>query len=264
MSLLRLYAAWLKLALLSQAQYRASLIFYLLHRLIEPLIYLAVWSAVARASGGTVGNYDTADFANYYIVSLIVNHLTHTWHISWYDYLIRSGEFSILLLRPVHPIHADIADNFASKLLTVSVMLPTIILLLIVYQVRLQLAFVPLFLITVSLAFALRFSFEYLIGLLAFWITRLDAISQLYYTAMTFLSGKIAPLPLLPTFLQSVTVWLPFYWMFGFPIDVLIGKLDEVPIVYGVMMQILLIVICITGIRILWRNGIHRYTAVEG
>jgi ABC-2 type transport system permease protein len=262
MSLLRLYAAWLKLALLSQAQYRVSLIFFLIHRLIEPLIYLAVWSAVARASGGTVGSYDSADFANYFIVSLIVNHLTYTWHITWYDYLIRSGDFSILLLRPVHPIHSDIADNFASKLLTISVMLPTIILLLIIYQVQLQLTFVLPFLIAVCLAFVLRFSFEYLIGLLAFWTTRLDAINQLYYTARTFLSGKIAPIPLLPIFLQSVTFWLPFYWMFGFPIDVLVGKLDRAIIVEGMVMQITLIAMSIIGIRVLWRIGIRRYTAV--
>lgn len=262
MSLLRLYAAWLKLALLSQAQYRFSLILFLIHRLIEPLIYLAVWSAVARASGGTVSGYDSTDFASYFIVSLIVNHLTYTWHITWYDYLIRSGDFSTLLLRPVHPIHSDIADNFASKLLTAFVMLPTIIALLIIYQVQLQTTFLLPFLITVSLAFALRFALEYLIGLLAFWTTRLDAIHQLYYTARTFLSGKIAPIPLLPIALQSVAFWLPFYWMFGFPIDVLVGKLDTTTIVNGMVMQIILIALSVIGICALWRFGIRRYAAV--
>ena len=262
--MLRLYLAWLKLALFSQAQYRVALVIWLLQRLIEPLIYLTIWSAMAQSSGGNVGSYGTEEFANYYIASLIVSHLTHTWHIGWYDYLIRSGELSALLLRPVHPIHADISDNLASKLLTVMVMLPTIAGLMFLYRVHFQWSHGLHFLVAVTFAFALRFSLEYLIGLVAFWTTRLSSISQLYYTAMTFFSGQLAPLPLLPSLLQTLALCLPFYWMFGFPIVVLIGQLDYKEIFSGFAMQGALIIFNIVGIRWLWRKGVHRYTAVNG
>jgi ABC-2 type transport system permease protein len=257
----RLYFAWLKLALLSQAQYRTALFIWLLHRLIEPLIYLTIWSAVAQSNGGSVGDYGIDCFSSYYIAGLVVSHLTYTWHIGWYDYLIRSGELSELLLRPVHPIHGDIVDNLASKLLTVLVMLPTIAGLMIIYQVRFRWSYWLFFLIAVSLAFALRFTLEYLIGLLAFWTTRLTSISKFYYTAMTFFSGQLAPLPLLPSFLQNLALWLPFYWMFGFPIEVLIGQADHHEMLCGFAMQLALILCNAIGICFLWERGTQRYTA---
>jgi ABC-2 type transport system permease protein len=264
MYLFRLYAAWLKLAVISQAQYRLSLVFWLIHRLIEPIIYLSIWTAVARANGGAVEAYHIQDFINYYVVSLVVNHLTYTWHIAWYDYLIRSGDIAALLLRPTHPIHADIADNLASKIQTVLVMLPTLALVAILYQPILDLRWLPAFLVAVLLAFATRFLVEYALGLLAFWTVRVNAISQLYYTAGLFLSGKLAPFPLLPKAIQSIALCLPFYWMFGFPIEILLGQLDTTEILRGYLIQALYITISSLFIDCLWRAGIRRYTAVGG
>jgi len=48
--------------------------------------------------------------------------MTFTWIMWEYDYRIREGLLSPVLLRPVHPIHADIADNISSKLVTLPVM----------------------------------------------------------------------------------------------------------------------------------------------
>jgi ABC-2 type transport system permease protein len=264
MPMFRLYAAWLRLALISQAQYRAALILYLLQRLIEPVIYLTVWTTIAAQSGEGVDGYSGGDLAAYFLAVLIANHITFGWHAPWYDYLIRTGAFSALLLRPVHPIHADLADNIASKLLTLPVMLVLVGFMSAAYSVEIPPARWIVFAFSLIPAFILRFTLEYSIGLLAFWTTRLSAIIQFYGAVSLFLSGRMAPLDFLPGPLQGVAAWLPFYGMIGLPVDMFMGRLSPGETVAGWFTQGTWIALTGAGAVLLWRMGIRRYTAAGG
>ncbi|HXX46881.1 MAG TPA: ABC transporter permease, partial [Myxococcota bacterium] len=69
MSFLRdLYAALIRTALLVEMQYRASNLIWLIGMVVEPLIYLVVWSAAATAQGGSLGGFGPHEFAAYYLV----------------------------------------------------------------------------------------------------------------------------------------------------------------------------------------------------
>ena len=57
---------------------------------------------------------------------MMMGHLTFTWFMFEFEYRVRSGAFSPLLLQPLHPIHRDIATNISYKFLTLAVMLPTV------------------------------------------------------------------------------------------------------------------------------------------
>ena len=118
-----LYAAQFKTTFAAMLQYRASLFIWMIGQVLEPLIYLVVWSTVSESRGGSVGDYTAAQFAAYFIVFMLVNQMTYTWIMYEYEYRIREGMLSPALLRPVHPIHADIADNISSKLVSLPVML---------------------------------------------------------------------------------------------------------------------------------------------
>ena len=64
---------------MDQIQYRASGMIWMIGAVLEPLIYLVVWSTVAEARGGEVGGFTSQQFAAYYITLMMVNHLTFTW-----------------------------------------------------------------------------------------------------------------------------------------------------------------------------------------
>ncbi|HEU5327185.1 MAG TPA: hypothetical protein VFU78_03775, partial [Thermomicrobiales bacterium] len=78
-ALLAVYQAQFRVTFATQLQYRASALIWLLGTVLEPVIYLVIWSTVARASGGSVGSYSVAGFAGYYLVLMLVNHITFTW-----------------------------------------------------------------------------------------------------------------------------------------------------------------------------------------
>jgi ABC-2 type transport system permease protein len=71
-ALIEYYRAQFKTTIALQLQYRVSLIIWLIGGVLQPLIYLVVWTTVAGASGGSVGGYTAQDFAAYFIVLMLV------------------------------------------------------------------------------------------------------------------------------------------------------------------------------------------------
>jgi len=262
--LLVLYVQQFKTTFASMLQYRASLFIWMIGSVLEPLIYLVVWSTVSISHGGSVGDYTAGDFAAYFIVLMLFNQITYTWIMYEYEYRVREGLLSPALLRPVHPIHADIADNISSKLITVPILL--------IIAAGLALTFKPTFTFipwtlagiipALVLAFLIRFLFEWTLAQSAFWFTRVSAINQVYFVLVLFLSGQIAPLSLFPRPIQMAADILPFRWMIGFPVELILGRLTPIQALTGLGAQVIWLAISLGLVRIVWRAGIRIYSAV--
>jgi ABC-2 type transport system permease protein len=54
------YLSCMRIAILGQIQYRANNYFYMVGTILEPTIYLVVWSTIANSQGGSVGGYTLA------------------------------------------------------------------------------------------------------------------------------------------------------------------------------------------------------------
>jgi viologen exporter family transport system permease protein len=112
------------------------------------------------------------------------------------------------------------------------------------------------------LAFLLRFLVDWTLAQAAFWTTRVGAINQVYFVLMLFLSGQIAPLSLFPRPVQILADILPFRWMIGFPVELLLGRLTPVQFLTGVGVQAAWIALALALLRVVWRAGIRIYSAV--
>ncbi len=262
--LVALYRQQFKTTLAMMLQYRAALLIWMIGHVLEPLVYLVVWTAVARGSGGSIGGYDAAGFASYFIVLMLVNHLTFTWIMYEYDYRIREGILSAALLRPVHPVHADIADNVASKLVNLPFMIVIAIILGLVFHAVISPAWwaVLIFIPVIFLAFLVRFLLEWTLALTAFWTTRTSAVNQAYFFLMLFLSGQLAPLEIMPRAVQIVAWVLPFRWLVGFPVELILGRLNLTEALAGLGMQCFWLIASLALMRFVWRVGVKMYTAV--
>ena len=96
---LELYKALGRVSIAIQLQYRASGAIWMIASILEPTIYLVVWSTVAREQGGDAGGYSPDQFAAYYITLMFVSHLTFSWVMHEFQFRIQQGAFSTLLLR---------------------------------------------------------------------------------------------------------------------------------------------------------------------
>ena len=259
-----IYAQQFKTTLASFLQYRAAIFIWIIGHVLEPLIYLVVWSVVSRSSEGGIGGFGAGDFAAYFIVMMLVNHVTYTWIIYEFEYRIRHGSLSFSLLRPLHPIHTDIVDNVSSKLITLPVMLLAAAILAIVFRPTFHLApwAVAAFVPALFLAFIVRFLIEWTLALAAFWTTRVSAVNQGYYVAALFLSGQVAPLALLPYPVQVAAAVLPFRWTIGFPVELLLGRLTPIQALTGLAAQAAWVGLGLVLLRTVWRAGVRTYSAV--
>jgi ABC-2 type transport system permease protein len=263
-ALAQLYLQQFKTTFATMVQYRASLFIWMIGHVLEPLIYLVVWSVVAEGGGGRAGDYTTAEFAGYFIVLMLVENVSYTWIMYEYDYRIREGLLSPALLRPVHPIHADIAENLSSKVITLPFMMCVAVVLAVIFKPEMSprlwalAAAIP----ALILAFLLRFLLEWTLAQAAFWTTRVSAINQSYFVLVLFLSGQVAPLSLFPGIIQTIANIMPFRWMLGFPVELILGRLSPAQALTGLGVQALWVLLAFLLMRLVWRAGIRLYSAV--
>lgn len=262
--LVGLYRAQFQTTIATQLQYRVALVIWLIGLVLSPVVYLAVWRAVALSEGGEVGGFTAGDFSAYFLAAMVVNHATFTW-IAWeFEYRVRQGTLSPLLLRPVHPIHRDIAENLTFKPVTLAVVLPGTALLALPFRPTLTrapwavAAFVPAW----ALAMSLRFALEWTLALAAFWLTRVKALNRLYFVAGLFLSGQAVPLALLPGPVRFLAGILPFRWFLAFPVELLLAHLSPEEALPGFAAQAGWLAVAVALLRLVWARGVRRYGAV--
>ena len=259
-----IYLQQFKTSFAATLQYRASLVIWLIGHVLEPLVFLIVWSTVSSTSGGSIGGFTSEGFAAYFILLMLVNHVTYTWIMYEFEYRISNGTLSFALLKPIHPIHSDIADNIASKLITMPFMLIIAGILSLSFHPVLSPAVwsVCLAFPALLLALLIRFLLEWTLAQAAFWTTRVGAINQIYFVLLLFFSGQLAPLALYPPFIQGVATFLPFRLMISFPLELLLGRLTPSQALVGFAAQVVWLLVSIVLIRIVWRAGIRIYSAV--
>jgi ABC-2 type transport system permease protein len=261
---LAIYRALFSIKVAEQLQYRVALMIWLIEVALTPIISIVIWSAVARAQGGVVNGYTPSTFAGYFLIAMLVNYATQTWVFWEFEWRIREGTFSPLLLKPIHPIHGDIAQNIGYKLVMLTVIIPITLFIILVFHPVVHLTWLAALAFVFSLlqAFALRFAIEWALALLAFWTTRADVLNQLYVVILLFLSGQLVPLAFFPQAVQTAAALLPFRWMVALPVQLCLGALRPDEILPGLAAQSLWLVLSILLLAVLWRAGVRRYSAV--
>jgi ABC-2 type transport system permease protein len=263
-SMLDFYGTTIRTAIQSEFQYRAATYMYMVGMVAEPVIYLVVWSTIADSNGGSVEGLTAGDFAAYYIVWTLVRNMNIVFTPYGWEWRIREGQFSGLLLRPLHPIHYDIAQFAGGKVVWVLFYLPIAAGLTIAFHPTFSITpeEVLVFLVAIWGAYLIRTMFLWLLGMITFWTTRASAIFETYMMAELLLSGRLVPLKLMPAWAQTLSAWLPFKWTFYFPIEALVGSLSTTALLRGLGMQALWTAIGGGLVWVCFRASVRHYTAV--
>jgi ABC-2 type transport system permease protein len=232
--------------------------------MIQPLIYLFVWSTAAGDS--ELGGLNRGEFVAYYLILILVNQLTYA-QVNWtVGDEIRYGGMNRILLRPLAPIFDALSTEVAGKVVYMLFVIPVTVILALILRPELHLTLhnVMVFVPALFFAWALRFFWGYWLALLAFWSTRADALLSLQDSLVFLLAGQVAPVVLLPGLLQKTAILLPFRYMLGFPVEILTGQLYGRTILLGYGLQTCWLAVALTLYLIMWRAGLKRYSAVGG
>ena len=259
------YVTAMRIAIATQFQYRVGNYFFIVGMVAEPVIYLVVWSTIARQQGGEVGGFAAGQFAAYYIVWTLVRNMNVVSVGAW-DNMIRTGELSGLLLHPIHPIHWDLSYFAGWKFVILVMWLPVAIALSLLFQPTFSFRAIDVVAFGLAIwgAYLVRTLTYAVLGMASFWTTRVQPVIQLVMTVELLLSGRLVPLSLMPDWAQNLANTLPFKWTFGFPIEALVGRLPESQLIGGLAMQAIWIAIGSLALRVIWPFAVRRYSAVNG
>ncbi len=112
--------------------------------------------------------------------------------------------------------------------------------------------------VSLVLAFVIGFFFEACIGMIGFWFLEVTSLLYIINTINFFVSGHMFPLDLLPPFWAGLLKALPFQYLAYFPAAVLLGKIQGLDLVYGLLTELLWAVAFVGFSRIGFRIGLRR------
>jgi len=98
----------------------------------------------------------------------------------------------------------------------------------------------------------------------ALWNSRADALLALNDSLVFLLAGQVAPIALLPGALRALATVLPYRYMLGFPIELLIGRLSTTEIWQGFAWQCAWVIGVVFLYKVVWKHGLRHYTSVGG
>ena len=263
-SMLDFYGTTMRTQIQTQFQYRVAMYMYTVGMVAEPTIYLVVWRTIANTHGGAVDGVTAPQFAAYYIVWTFVRVMNIVFTPYGWEQRIREGQLSGQLLRPLHPIHYDLASFAGQKIPWLILYLPIAVGLSLVFHPALHPSVlgVVVFGIAIWGAYLIRSLNGFTLGMITFFTTRASAVFQIWFLAELLLSGRLLPLPLMPHWTQTLADWLPFKWTFYFPIEALVGHLSNLTLLRGLGYQALWCVICGAVVMGTWRLALKHYSAV--
>lgn len=245
--------------------YRTRLTVWVLTSLF-PLLLMSVWLAVVDEVGPANG-WDRSDFISYYAAAALLWHTTTSFLIWTWDSDFRSGDFSFKLLKPLDPFHQYLTQEFGFRAIVIVILVPLLVgitLLVPALHYELDLLGWALTVFAGLTGFLLNVVMAMAFAAIAFWTTQAGNIYSLWWGMGAFLSGWVAPLPLMPPIVEATGRWMPFRSSMGFPLELLLGRLDGAEIARSFAVTAGWIGIFLLLYRLSWRRGIHRYQAVGG
>ena len=231
--------------------------------LIAVFLLLFVWKKITD-DFGKIGDYTFNEFVVYYLLFGIFRNFKASDLTGDLDTLVRSGNLSILLKKPINILGYLIANDLAILVieLMISIIIFTPILLLVTgFRSSIYLNFENLIWIVIycTLTFFFTSFFYLIVGTFSFWTKTIGGLQNLVQQTIDILRGAWFPLDLAPLWFKNLVFALPFSYTLFAPIKMLLG--GEINNLKG--LTVLLISCLATYFILVWlfQKGVKKYEA---
>ncbi len=193
-------------------------------QLLAMTIMYFFWQAV-YANGGTLSGLTFQQTVNYVMIAQMLMPLVQNRLILNFGSMIREGQIAIDLLRPLDFQARFYVDAIGSLVLNLLLKIPLLIIAVILFQVQLpgDVATWLVFVVSLVLGHAVLFCFDWIFSCLAFYSTETWGLSVVREAVVTFFSGALIPLQMLPLGLRTIATLLPFAQSVYVPVSFLSG-----------------------------------------
>jgi ABC-2 type transport system permease protein len=213
--------------------YRSSVIFSILGSVFWVLVQIALWSFIYQGEPEMI-TYMTA----YVIVANIVGMFYSRDMMTMIGGKVASGNFAYDLIRPVNIItmsYRTLLGSLTSGLILRA--LPQVLIFLPVLIKSVALSNILPSLAAILIGHFLYIILYALLGFLAFIVIEIWPFRRLLDDTIRFVSGSVVPLALFPTWLQRLSDFLPFKYLYDFPLRLLLNQLEGSDVIKGLLIS---------------------------
>lgn len=248
-------------------EYRVDFLFSLISCIFPIIIQVSLWSAIYKATGtGIVYGYSYKQMIMYTLLVGLVGKFLATgfeWEI---NEDIKMGGLSKYIVRPLNYIYYRLSCFLGGRVSLSIVVIFFMIIIMSIFQgeEKLTLLRVLFIIITFILAMLLNFFIYFILGISAFYFTEASKIFPAVSIIFTVISGGIFPLDILGEGYMKFLNLMPFKYMLQFPVDVLIGKVSNDDLLFGVTVQLIWAILIFIFLKALFNKGLKKYVAIGG
>jgi ABC-2 type transport system permease protein len=255
----------IKSAWLRQLSYRFTIITYRIGEIAETLVLILMWTTIYASGSGTLKGFTLNEMITYVLVGNLVSATVRNFVTSYVSRDILDGRLSMFLVKPIPYIKYILINEIGRVSLATSISVLSQLCVLAFFLdkiiINLDLRYLGLFVVMVSLAFIVELLIGVLAATIAFWTDETDGIEKTIERLRRFFSGGYFPLSLLPASLLTVSMYLPFAYSFFMPAQLYLKKIDLRQGLQGILVQIIWICILSIILHIVWKKGLRRYEA---
>ena len=260
------YWALIHLVILDKLEYPAEVFYWLTLNLIPLGVMVYVWLVVFH-NHSRIAGYDLHSIVTYYFLVFLIGRLTaHT--ANWIAQGVINGELSIFLVKPTDFMTYIFFQSLSARVINLLISAPMIIVVFFLVKDNLlfpsSLQVFLLFLASTFLGLGIFYFLGFTLGLIALWTLEIGSLLYFYTGLLEFLGGGLLPISFFPQWFQTVLSFLPFKYVFYFPISIYLHKLTTNEILLGFLTSSFWLAALYIINRFIWKQGINQYTGFGG
>lgn len=254
-----------------QMSYKIGFFMRTIGGLIQVLIMYYLWMSIFNSSPtGEINGFTAKEMVLYVIISYITSSIVEAYIEGTISSEIRDGSIATYLIKPISYQKRILFESFGQVILKiVTVLLPlwigfSIYRFVSIGETLPSIGNILLYLVSLVLAFCVRFTFNFIFGLSAFFVTYIWGFMLCKGIIFRFFSGELIPMIFFPLALQNVLKFLPFSALNYTPVMIYMGKFTTNEIIFSIGVQVVWLIIFYVALRLLWKKAIKRLTVLGG
>ncbi|MDY7991046.1 ABC-2 family transporter protein [Paenibacillus polymyxa] len=263
------YGRVFQLGVQSSLEYRFDFLFSLISAIFPILIQYYIWSAVyGRSESSEFFGYTYGQMILYTITAAIVTKIVTTDIGQNVATEIKDGGLNKYLVQPVSFFALKLFTMLGQKIFFFSAMLCILLFTLVyltgTYGIRIPLAHILLFMVSMVMSLLLNFLISYTLAAVAFILSEISYFFEMTGLFVIILSGGVFPIEVFGKTINKILDYLPFKYTIHFPANVINGRLSMDEAVQGIGMQFFWMIALLAFSRIVWRAGMKKYLGLGG
>ncbi len=247
----------------NELEYRLAFVLTRFRNIVFLLLLYYVWMSLSQVTG-RFASYSTEELTTYVFGAHLLRAVIFGSQSRLAALEINDGTFSTYLVKPVAHFWfvywRELAQRVLFFITAVCELFIFIFLTKAHFLFQQQAKILILVLVAVAGAHFLYFILSYLVSLLAFWSREAMGPRFLFEWFLEFSSGAFFPLDILSKTLLIAFQFLPFAYLFFFPLSLYLGKIGPNESLEKILIQFIWLAAVGFFTYFVWRRGLRRYS----